>query len=64
MSTMARELKEATVRCKFLEGDNKAKAAYLDKALQEAREARSESRPAREEIRQAWEIAAGKPFLL
>ena len=31
---------------------------------QEAREARSESRAAREEIRQAGEIAACKPFLL
>ena len=64
MSTMARELKEATVRCEFLEKDNKANTTDLDKALQEAREARSESRAAREEIRQAGEIAAGKPFLL
>ena len=31
---------------------------------QEAREARSESRAAREEIRQAGEIVAGKPFFL
>ena len=38
--------------------------AELDKAVQEASEARSESRTAREEIRQAKEIAAGKPFLL
>ena len=53
MSTMARELKEATVQCEFLERDNKAKADDLDKALQEAREARSESRAAREDIRQA-----------
>ena len=51
MSTMARELKEATVRCEFLGKDNKAKKADLDKALQEAREARSESRATREEIR-------------
>ena len=64
ISIMARELKETTVQCEFLERDNKAKAADLDKALQEAREARSESRAAREEIRQAGEIAAGKPFLL
>ena len=63
-STMARELKYATVRCEFLERDNKAKVADLDKALQEAREARSESRAARQEIRQSGEIAAGKPFLL
>ena len=61
---MARELKETTARCEFLERDNKAKAEDLDKALREAKEARSESRAAREEIRQAGEIAAGKPFLL
>ena len=61
---MERELKDATSRCKSLEEDNKAKAAKLDKALLEAKEARSEPRAAREEIRQAREIAAGKPFLL
>ena len=61
---MERELKDATSRCKSLEEDNKAKAAKLDKALLEAKEARSEFRAAREEIRQAGEIAAGKPFLL
>ena len=38
--------------------------AELDKALREAREARSESRTTCEEIRQSGEIAAGKPFLL
>ena len=64
ISTMALELKNATSRCQDLEKDNKAKAADLDKALQEAKEARSESRAAREEIRQAGEIAAGKHFLL
>ena len=64
ISTMALELKDATSRCQVLEKDNKAKAADLDKALQEAKEARSESRAAREESRQAREIAAGKPFLL
>ena len=61
---MARELKDATVRCDFLKMDNKVKMADLVKALQEAREAWSESRVAREEIRQAGEIAAGKPALL
>ena len=64
MAIMACELKEATVWSEFLKKDNKAKAADLDKALQEAREARSESRAAREEIRQAGEVVAGKPFLL
>ena len=43
ISTMARELKDATVRCEFLKKDNKIKRADLNKALQEAREARSES---------------------
>ena len=64
MSTMARELESAASRCKLLEKENEAKTAELDKALREAREARSESRAAREEIWQAGEIAAGKPFLL
>ena len=36
----------------------------LTKALQEAKEARTESRAAREEIKQAEQIAVGKPFLL
>ena len=39
ISTMAHKLEEITVQCEFLERDNKAKAADLDKALQEAREA-------------------------
>ena len=64
MSTMAHELENAASRCKLLEKENEAKTAELDKAVREAREARSESRAAREEIRQAGEIAAGKPFLL
>ena len=44
--------------------ESKTKTAELDKALQEASEAQSESGAARKEIRQAKEIAAGKPFLL
>ena len=61
---MVLELKDAASRGELLEKDNKARTADLDKALREAKEARSESRAAREEIRQAGEIAAGKPFLL
>ena len=60
MATMAFDLKEATFQLKFLVKDNKAKAVDLDKALQEAREARSESLAAREEIRQAGEIYSGR----
>ena len=40
---MEQELKDATHRCEFLEEENKAKAAELAKALQEAQEARSVS---------------------
>ena len=48
---MTLELENATGRCEFLEKENKSLAAELDKALQEAREARSESRAAREDVR-------------
>ena len=54
ISTMSLELKNATSRCELLEQENEAKTAELDKALQEAREARSESRAAREEVRQRF----------
>ena len=64
ISTMTLELENATGRCEFLEKESKALTADLDKALQEAREVRSECRAAREEVRHAREIAAGKPFLL
>ena len=50
VSKVELELKDATRRCESLEGKNKAKAAELAKSLQEAQEARSESRVAREEI--------------
>ncbi|XP_048527687.1 uncharacterized protein LOC125507032 [Triticum urartu] len=55
---MELELKNATSRCEYLEKENEAKTAELGKALREAREVRSESRAAREEIQQAGEIAA------
>ena len=64
ISAVEQELKDAARKCESLEKENKAKATKLDKALQEAKDARSESRAAREEIRQAGQIAAGKPFLL
>ena len=64
ISTMTLELENATGRCEFLEKESKALTADLDKALQEAREARSECRATHEEVRWAREIAAGKPFLL
>ena len=48
---MALELENATSRCEFLEKENEARTAELNKVLQEAREAWLESRAAREEIR-------------
>ena len=62
MMTLA--LENATGHCELLEKENKALTTELDKARQEAREARSESRALHEEVRQAKEIVAGKPFLL
>ena len=50
ISTVTLELENATGRCEFLEKESKALTADLDKALQEVREARSESRAAREEV--------------
>ena len=50
ISTMTLKLENATSRCEFLE-ESKALMADLDKALQEAREARSECRAACEEVR-------------
>ena len=44
--------------------ENNTKGTELAQALHDASEARSKSRAAREEIRQAGQIAAGKPFLL
>lgn len=64
ISMMALELKNAASRCGLLEKENEAKTDELDKALRETREARFESRAAHEEIRQAGEVAASRPFLL
>ena len=61
---MALELQNAARRYELLERENQTKMADLKKALQAAKESRSEIRAAREELRQADDIAAGKPFLL
>ena len=64
VTEVEQELKDAAGKWESLEEQNKAQEAELAKALQEAKEARTESRAAREEIEQAEQIAAGKPFLL
>ena len=53
VTEVEQELKDAARKCEALEEKNKAQAVELSKALQEAREARTESRTAREEVKQA-----------
>ena len=52
VTEVEQELKDAANKCESLEESNKAQASELTKALQEAKEARTESRVAREEIKQ------------
>ena len=61
---MAVKLKNATDRCKLLEKEDRAEQTDLEKADAEAKDARSVMRAMKEELRQAGEIAAGKPFML
>ena len=61
---MAVELKDGADRYVLLEKESQAKAADLKKALEAAKETRSEIRAAREELHQAGDIMDGKPFLL
>src|SRR3954470_9748098 len=63
MAKMAIELKDAADRYRLLEKE-KAKATELEKAMVAAKEARSKIRASKEELRQAGDIVAGKPFLL
>ena len=62
VAKVEQELKDAILKC--VEEKTLAQSTELSKALQEAKEARVESRSACEEIRKAKQIAAGKAFLL
>ena len=64
IAKLAVELKDAANRYELLEKENQTKTADLDKATVAAKEARSKIRATKEELRQAGDIAAGKPFLL
>ena len=64
IAKMAVELKDAADRYQLLEKESRAKATDLEKAMVAAKEARSKIRATKEELRQAGDIAAGKPFLL
>ena len=61
---MAMKLKVATDRLEVLEGEHRVEKEGLKKAGAEVKDARSEMRAMKEELRQAGDIAAGKPFLL
>ena len=61
---MAVELKDAADRHELLEKESKTKTADLEKAMVAAKETRSKIKAAKEELRQAENITAGKPFLL
>jgi len=61
---MAVELKDTADRCRFLEEENRVKAADLEKATMVTKDTRSAMRAKKEELREAGDIAAGKPFLL
>src|SRR3954470_238857 len=63
MADMAVKLKSATDRCKLLEEEGRARQTSLGKAVADAKDARSIMRAAREELRQAGQIADGNPFL-
>ena len=64
MAKMAVELKDTTDRCRVLEKENRAKAADLEKATMVTKDSRSAMRAKKEELHEAGDIAAGKPFLL
>ena len=64
MAKMAVELKDATDRCEFLKRERRAEQEDLKKATAKAKDARSAMRAIKEELLQAGDIAAGKPFLL
>ena len=64
MAKMAVELKDTTDRCRLLEKENRAKAIDLEKATMADKDTRSTMRAKKEELREAGDIAAGKPFML
>ena len=64
MAEMAENLKSAADRCKLLEKEDRARQTDLEKAVADAKDARSAMRATKEELRQAEQIAAGKPFML
>ena len=64
MAKMAVELKDIADRCRVLERENQAKATDLEKAAAADKDTHSAMRAKKEELREAGDITAGKPFML
>ena len=64
VTEVEKALKDADDKYKSLEEKSKARETDLAKAFKEAEEARAESQAACEEMKQAGQVAAGKPLLL
>ena len=64
MAKMVVKLKDIVDRCQFLEEENRARATDLEKATMATNDTRSAMRARKEELREAGDIVAGKPFML
>ena len=64
MAKMVVKLKDTADRCQFLEEENRVKATDLEKAMVATKDTRSAMRAKKEELREAGDIVARKPFLL
>ena len=64
MAEMVVKLKDAANRCKPREEEDRVAQKDLEKVTVEAKDTRSAMRAMKEELRQAGDIAAGKPYML
>ena len=64
MAEMAEKLKNAADRCKLIEKEDRVAQKDLEKVTTEAKDTRSTMRAMKEELRQAGDIMAGKPYML
>ena len=64
MAELAVKLKDAADRNEALEKERLSERENLGKATAEAKDARSAMRAMKEELHQAGDIVAGRPFLL
>ena len=63
IAEMAIKLKDAADRCKLLEQEDRVAQKDLEKVTAEAKDTRSPMRAMKEELRQAGDIMAGKPYM-